>query len=279
MIRVENLVKRFGRTVAVDDVSFEVAEGEVVGFLGPNGAGKTTTIRVLTCYHPATSGRASVAGHDVFRDSVAVRRNIGYLPENVPIYPDMRVTEYLSYRAALKGVPRRERRSKVEAAMERCGVVEVRRKLIGHVSRGYRQRVGLADALVARPKILVLDEPTSGLDPNQRRRMKALIRELSEEHTILFSSHILAEVEDVSDRIVIISDGRKRADGTIDELMRAAPGRALVVEARAAAEAIEAIVTSAISALVLTGVEPLGDWSRVEFGVPVGADPREEVAR
>lgn len=278
MIRVANLVKRFGRTLAVDDVSFDVEAGEIVGFLGPNGAGKTTTIRVLTCFHSATSGTAQVAGHDVFQEPVEVRANIGYLPENVPIYPDMRVREYLSYRAALKGVPRRERRSAVEAAMERCGVEDVQRKLIGHVSRGYRQRVGLADALVARPKILILDEPTSGLDPNQRRRMKALIRELSAEHTILFSSHILAEVEDVSSRIVIISNGRKRADGTIEDLMRAAPGRSLVVETTAPPEHVEAIVAEVDPDLRLVQRAADDGWQRLSFDVPSAHDPREAVA-
>ncbi|MHC4853932.1 MAG: ABC transporter ATP-binding protein, partial [Planctomycetota bacterium] len=165
MIRVQNLSKHFGPTRAVDDISFAVEKGEVVGFLGPNGAGKTTTIRVLTCWHPATAGTASVAGYDVFEQPVAVRQQIGYLPENVPIYPDLRVEEYLNYRAALKGVPRRDRRAAVDHAIERCGVTDVRRKLVGHISRGYRQRVGIADALVARPPILILDEPTTGLDP------------------------------------------------------------------------------------------------------------------
>ncbi|MEE9127962.1 MAG: ABC transporter ATP-binding protein, partial [Planctomycetota bacterium] len=151
MIRVDNLSKHFGPTRAVDDISFAVAKGEVVGFLGPNGAGKTTAIRVLTCYHPATAGTAQVGGFDVFEQPVEVRKQIGYLPENVPIYPDLRVEEYLLYRAALKRVPRRERKAAVDYAMERCGVLDVRRKLVGHVSRGYRQRVGIADALVARP--------------------------------------------------------------------------------------------------------------------------------
>jgi ABC-2 type transport system ATP-binding protein len=231
MILVERLVKLFGRTRAVDDISFAVQKGEVVGFLGPNGAGKTTTLRVLTCWHPATSGRALVSGHDVQDDPVAVRRQIGYLPENVPIYPDLRVEEYLHYRAALKGVPRRLRRAHVESAMERCGVVEVRRKLVGHVSRGYRQRVGLADALVSRPPILILDEPTSGLDPNQRRRMKTLVRELAAEHTILFSSHILSEVQDVATRILVIHRGQIRADGTTERLLQHGRGRHLVVSA------------------------------------------------
>ena len=165
---------------------------------------------------PATSGTAEVAGFDVFERSVEVRRNIGYLPENVPIYDDLRVEEYLGYRAELKGVPRPLRRAAVHEAMERCGVTDVRRKLVRHVSRGYRQRVGLADALVAKPPILILDEPTSGLDPNQRRRMKSLIRELSAEHTILFSSHILAEVADVASRVLIMHHGRLLADGSLD---------------------------------------------------------------
>lgn len=276
MIRVVDLVKRFGRTVAVDGISFTVERGEVVGFLGPNGAGKTTTLRVLTCYHPATSGTAEVAGHDVFSESVQVRRAVGYLPENVPIYHDLRVEEYLTYRAALKGVPRGERRAAVSAAMERCGVLEVRRKLVGHVSRGYRQRVGLADALVARPPILILDEPTSGLDPNQRRRMKALVRELAESHTILFSSHILSEVEDVSTRIMIIDAGRIRADGTPRSLLETSAGRRLVVEARLAEgdllEVLRGVPGGGEPQVVATD----GAFVRVELPVSAGADPREE---
>ena len=278
MIRVDNLVKQFGTTLAVDGISFTVERGEVVGFLGPNGAGKTTTLRVLTCYHPATSGSATVAGHDVFRDPVAVRSQIGYLPENVPIYPELRVHEYLAYRAALKGVPRRARRLAVEHAMERCGVLEVRRKLVGHLSRGYRQRVGLADALVAKPPILILDEPTSGLDPNQRRRMKALVRELAEEHTILFSSHILAEVQDVSRRILIIHRGRIRADGTLTELLEHGRGRRLLVAAALPPEDLQALVVA------LAGVEDAaivacdGEVATVEARLAPHADPRDEAS-
>jgi len=232
MIRVDNLVKRFGQTTAVAGISFDVGKGEVVGFLGPNGAGKTTTLRVLTCYHPATSGTASIGGHDVFAAPVEARRQVGYLPENVPIYGDLRVEEYLRYRAALKAVPRRQRRAAVDMAMERADVLDVRRKLVAHVSRGYRQRVGLADALVARPPILILDEPTTGLDPIQRRRMKALVRELAQEHTILFSSHVLAEVQDVSTRILVIHRGELRADGAPGDLLRRSRGRLLVVVAK-----------------------------------------------
>ncbi len=278
MILVDNLIKEFGATRAVDGVSFAVERGEVVGFLGPNGAGKTTTLRVLTCYHPATRGRAEVAGFDVFRQPVEVRRQIGYLPENVPIYPDLRVEEYLRYRAALKGVPRNERRAAVGAAMERCGVDDVRRKLVGHVSRGYRQRVGLADALVARPPILILDEPTSGLDPNQRRRMKALVRELAAEHTVLFSSHILPEVEDVSSRILVIHRGRIRADGTPRRLLEESRGRRLVVCAAAPADDLAAWL-GAIEGVEAAEVRPVGEgYHHATAVVERDVDPRDQVA-
>ncbi len=277
MIRVDQLTKVFGRTKAVDGISFAVTKGEVVGFLGPNGAGKTTTLRVLTCYHPATSGTAEVAGHDVQDDPVGVRRQIGYLPENVPIYPDLRVEEYLHYRAALKGVPRAQRRAHVGSAMERCGVLEVRRKLVGQVSRGYRQRVGLADALVARPPILILDEPTSGLDPNQRRRMKALVKELAQEHTILFSSHILSEVQDVSTRILIIHQGRLRADGTPDKLLAAGLGKRLVVTARMPPEQLVQVLRGVAGLDAWEEVEQQGSFTTIAARVVEGQDPRDDV--
>jgi len=276
MITVHDLTKHFGQTRAVDGISFEIGKGEVVGFLGPNGAGKTTTIRVLTCFHPATSGRAEVAGHDVFTHPDDVRRNVGYLCENVPLYPDLRVEEFLSYRAMLKGVPRGARVAAVGAAMERCGVLEVRRKLVGHVSRGYRQRVGLADALVATPSILILDEPTSGLDPNQRRRVKELVRELAADHTILFSSHILAEVEDVSTRVIVIDEGKIRADGRPQELLAGSEGRRLTVNA--------SLTPSAMS-ICLEGIPGTGDvileaheqdFSTVSLTVEAGVDPRDD---
>ena len=275
MIRVDQLEKRFGQTLAVDRISFEVQQGEVVGFLGPNGAGKTTTIRVLTCFHPATSGTAEVAGFDVRRQPVEVRRQIGYLPENVPIYPDLRVEEYLHYRAALKGVERRLRKAAVGAAMERCGVVEVRRKLVGTISRGYRQRVGLADALVANPPILILDEPTSGLDPNQRRRIKELVHELANEHTILFSSHILAEVQDVSSRILVIHQGRIRADGTPQQLLQQSAGRHLAVIAGGSAAALRQALHD-LPGLVSLAVEDGADgFAAASAAVGIGEDPRD----
>jgi ABC-2 type transport system ATP-binding protein len=283
VIRVVDLVKSYGPNPAVRGISFEVGPGEVVGFLGPNGAGKTTTIRVLTCFHPATSGTAEVAGRDVFRDSVEVRRRVGYLPENVPLYPEMRVQEYLRFRARIKGVSRRDQAAFVAEAMERCGVADVRRRLVGQISRGYRQRVGLADALVAKPPILILDEPTSGLDPNQRRKVKDLVRELAAEHTILFSSHILAEVEAVSTRILIIHKGIIRADGTPSDLVsKAAEGRRLVLTARADPDALRALVLSlrgvrgAEVAGPAAGPEDQGGFVTVEAVLERGADPRDE---
>ena len=278
MIVVDDLVKRFGRTLAVDRVSFEVGRGEIVGFLGPNGAGKTTTIRVLTCFHPPTAGRASIAGHDCFDSPIAVRRHIGYLPQDVPIYPDMRVHEYLRYRAALKGVPRRQRRSVVDGVIERCNIEEVRNKLVDHVSHGFRQRVGFADALVANPPVLILDEPTSGLDPNQRVRIKQLVRDLANDHTILFSSHILAEVAEVADRVVVIHRGAKKADGAVDELLHDAPGRELVVTASGSPDDVLALGT---------GLDGVGDGrvlarsedSMVTIAWPLepDVDPRDAV--
>jgi ABC-2 type transport system ATP-binding protein len=248
MIRVVDLTKRFGPTIAVDKVSFEIGRGEVVGFLGPNGAGKTTTIRVLTGYHPATSGLAEVAGFDVQKHSLEVRKHIGYLPQEVPIYPDLRVVEYLRYRAELKGVRGKERKLAVSRAMAKSGIENVARKLVGHVSHGYRQRVGLADALVANPPILVLDEPTSGLDPNQRRRIKQVVRDLASEHTVLFSSHILGEVQDVSSRVIVIHRGTVRADGPPDQLVAKSTRARLCVSARCAGQFLREVV------LVLPGV-------------------------
>ena len=208
MIAVENLTKRFGPVMAIDRVTFEVEKGEVVGFLGQNGAGKTTTMRILTSYMPATSGIAKVAGFDVMLEADDVRRNIGYLPESVPLYPEMRVEEYIAFRAKLKGLPRKERIRRVEYCLERCRLMTVRRRLLNTLSKGYRQRVGLADAMVHNPPILILDEPTSGLDPTQIRETLLLLKELGENHTILLSTHILGEVEQICERIIIIKNGR-----------------------------------------------------------------------
>ncbi|MCF6157047.1 MAG: ATP-binding cassette domain-containing protein [wastewater metagenome] len=208
MIKVEHLAKRYADVYAVNDISFEVEQGEILGLLGPNGAGKTTTMRILTCYMPATSGSATVAGYDVFHNSISVRRQIGYLPENVPLYPEMRVKEYLLFRARLKKVPYRDRKMKIGESIEKCRIKEVENQIIGTLSKGYRQRVGLADTLVHDPKILILDEPTIGLDPNQIRQVRQLVKELGEKHTILLSTHILPEVEMICGRVIIINKGK-----------------------------------------------------------------------
>ncbi|PIE22619.1 MAG: hypothetical protein CSA62_11640 [Planctomycetota bacterium] len=259
MIEVQQLVKAYGAFRAVDELSFRIEPGEIVGFLGPNGAGKTTTIRVLTGYHSATSGQVRVFDRDVLTDSLLVRSGLGYLPENVPIYPDMRVEEYLRFRARLKGVPRSESKARVGSAMERAGVLEMRRKLVGHVSRGYRQRVGLADALVSDPPLLILDEPTSGLDPNQRKRVRESIRELRGEHTILMSSHILADIEAVCDRIILIHEGRLRADGSLGELRQDLAQRQLLLELRCDAERGRALFAE-IQGMGEPGISMDGDW-------------------
>ncbi|MCA8977639.1 MAG: ABC transporter ATP-binding protein [Planctomycetes bacterium] len=279
MITVSDLTKRFGPTLAVDRISFTVARGEIVGFLGPNGAGKTTTIRVLAGYHPATSGTAAVAGFDVGKDSLRVRQQIGYLPENVPIYPELRVVEYLRYRAALKGVPPRERRLAVMRAMAKAGVEEVQRKLVGNVSRGYRQRVGLADALVANPPVLILDEPTSGLDPNQRRRIKAVVRGLAEEHTVLFSSHILSEVADVASRILVIHRGTLRADGPPADLVATSAGRSLRLEAFSDPDSLLRIVGEAAGISALRVVDDTDGCVCVVGDLGPGEDPSAIIGR
>jgi gliding motility-associated transport system ATP-binding protein len=218
VIRVSHLTKRYGAHVAVDDVSFEVGKGEVVGFLGPNGAGKSTTLRILAGFLGPTSGAVSIGDHDVVTDSFEARRRIGYLPETVPLYPEMRVVEYLRFRAELKRVPRASRRVLVEEAMRRAAVLEVAHRRIAHLSKGYRQRVGLADAIVARPPIVVLDEPTSGLDPNQLRDVRGLVRELGREHTVVLSTHILSEVEACATRVLLIHRGKIVAQGPTDEI-------------------------------------------------------------
>jgi gliding motility-associated transport system ATP-binding protein len=278
MIQVENLVKQYANTVAVDDLSFEVQAGEILGFLGPNGAGKTTTMRILTGFMPATSGKANVAGFDVFKESYAVRKVLGYLPENVPIYTDMRVDEYLSYRAKVKEVPHSERKQRIESAIARCFLKDVRRKLTGHLSKGYRQRVGLASCLLHNPKVLVLDEPTIGLDPTQVIEVRKLIQSLAGDHTVLLSTHILSEVEMVCKRVVIIKKGRVVAQGTPDDLTRGA--NRLAVEARGAKERIQEALAR-IPSLVLRAVawEERDGVQQFVLECDPGLDVRENVSK
>jgi len=233
VINVEHVSKRFVSTLALDDVSFSIGKGEIVGFLGPNGAGKTTTMRVITGFIPATSGSVNVAGYDVFEQPVEVRKHIGYLTENVPLYPEMRVSEYLSYRCALKRVPFKDRPRRIDRSVELCHLGDVRKRIIGQLSKGYRQRVGLADALLADPPILILDEPTIGLDPHQIRQVRELIKRMAEDHTVLLSTHILPEVEAICNRILIINRGRIVGEGNPDELRaRIHSGASILIEAR-----------------------------------------------
>jgi ABC-2 type transport system ATP-binding protein len=229
MIHVENLTKFYGDYAAVQDVSFDVPQGQIVGFLGPNGAGKTTTMRILAGFLTATSGKASIAGFDVFWQPLEVRRRIGYMPENCPLYQEMRVTEYLKFRGGIKGLASRVRRQRIDYVIERCWLADVRRQIIGTLSKGYRQRVGLADALLASPPVLILDEPTVGLDPAQIISTRRLIRELGREHTILLSTHILPEVEATCDSVIIIHHGRVVASSALGDLAREAGETASLV--------------------------------------------------
>jgi len=279
LIEVEHVSKVYPGAVAVDDISFQVSDREIVGFLGPNGAGKTTTLRILSSFIPPTSGRASVAGFDVFKDSLSVRKLIGYLPENVPLYPEMRAREYLTFRARLKSVARRDVCKRVDYAMERCGVTDVSRRIVGQLSKGYRQRVGLADCLLSNPKVLLLDEPTIGLDPTQIRQVRDLIHELGRDHTVVLSTHILPEVEMVCNRVIIINNGRIVASDTMENLkVGFKKGRAIVVEVKAKPGEVEKALTGLKS---VRAVKLLGANGSCQFRVVPEAhvDPREDVFR
>jgi ABC-2 type transport system ATP-binding protein len=239
MIKVEGLTKRYARTVAVDNISFEVEKGQIVGFLGPNGAGKTTTMRVLTCFLPPTTGTANVAGFDVLEQPLEVKKRIGYLPETPPLYPEMEVSEYLAFVAKLKGIPSAEVAKRVDEVSGRCAVGDVRKKLIGKLSKGYRQRVGLAQAIIHNPDVLILDEPTSGLDPKQIIETRELIHGLAGDHTIILSTHILSEVEHTCERVIIISQGKLVAIDSVQNLTARLRGsEAVLVEIESANGAI-----------------------------------------
>jgi ABC-2 type transport system ATP-binding protein len=220
MIEVSNLTKRYAGHTAVSGISFTVERGEIVGLLGSNGAGKSTTMRILSCFMPATSGTVRVAGYDVFTQADEVRRRIGYMPENNPLHPEMRVREYLKFRARLKGLGWRRSRERVDAVLEQCDLTDVSRKIVGHLSKGYRQRVGLADALVHEPELIILDEPTIGLDPRQIRSVRQLIKDLARTHTVLISTHILSEVEITCSRVIILHEGKILAADTPDNLQK-----------------------------------------------------------
>jgi ABC-2 type transport system ATP-binding protein len=279
MIEVSHLTKSFARHTAVRDISFSVQRGEIVGFLGPNGAGKTTTMRMLTGYLPATSGAASIAGHDIFRHSLKARQHIGYMPENVPLYDDMRVKEYLSFRAQIKGLRGSDARRGVAEVIDQCGLEQVKRKMISTLSKGFRQRVGLADALVNRPDLLILDEPTNGLDPNQIRQIRELIKRLGQKHTILLSTHILSEVEMTCNKVIIIDSGRIRADDTPQNLvsrMRAA-GR-VSVEIHADPETAAGAISRLDHVKKVTIEVSADPWTHLSVLVDSGTDARERIA-
>jgi ABC-2 type transport system ATP-binding protein len=231
MIKVENLTKRYARHVAVDGISFHVEKGQIVGFLGPNGAGKTTTMRVLTCFLPPSAGSASVAGFDVLEQPMEVKKRIGYLPETPPVYLEMRIAEYLSFVGQLKGLSGSELRTRVDYACERCAVADVRNKIIGKLSKGYRQRVGLAQAIIHNPDVLILDEPTAGLDPKQINETRDLIKSLAGDHTIILSTHILPEVSQTCEQVIIINKGKIVATDSVSNLQnRARSGESVLVE-------------------------------------------------
>ena len=282
MIDVKNLTKRFGHVLAVDNVSFHVDKGSIVGFLGPNAAGKSTTLKILTCFLPATSGTATVAGHDVLRESLAVRQNVGYMPETVPVYPEMRVREYLMFRAALRDIPRNRRKFAIDKVAKRCWLSEpedMMRRRLGELSRGYKQRVGLAEVLLHDPEVLILDEPTIGLDPAQIIAMRELILSLRGSHTVILSSHILAEVEQTCDHLIVIAAGRIAAAGTTEQLRRSITGPSrIVAELKGDTEAILKAVRA------LPGVHEAkhsthGNWLRVVVQGDEDTDHRAAVAK
>ena len=280
MINVSQLTKAYGTHLAVDHISFDVPKGQVVGFLGPNGAGKSTTIRMLTCYLPPTDGGATVNGFDIFRQSEQVRASLGYLPESTPLYTEMRVEEYLDFRGRLRKMPRARRRQRMDYVLERCWLRDRRRTVIGHLSKGYRQRVGLADALLHDPPVVILDEPTVGLDPTQIRETRKLIRDLGGDHTIMLSTHILPEVEAVCDRAIIIARGKIVAQGTPDELRqsRQMQARVLVASAGPRPPDVKAALAG-VHGVGLVEILGTGDYTTAALRPTNGRDVREDVAR
>lgn len=283
MINVSQLTKVYGQTLAVDHISFEVPKGQIVGFLGPNGAGKSTTLRMLTCYLPPTSGGATVNGFDIFHQSEQVRENLGYLPESCPLYTEMRVEEYLEFRGQLRKMDRANRLKRIEYVLERCWLKNVRKRVIAHLSKGYRQRVGLADALLHNPPVLILDEPTVGLDPTQIRETRKLIKDLGGDHTVILSTHILPEVEAVCDRAIVIAGGKIVAQGSPDELRASRRMQARVlVECKASASEVENTLShlSGVGKVeILQDVDGDGKYITAAIRPKEAYDIREEVAR
>ena len=263
MISANNLVKWYGPTLAVDNLSFQIPKGEIVGFLGPNGAGKSTTIRILTGYIPPTAGTASISGFDVIKQPEKARAQIGYLPEGTPLYGEYRVTEYLHYRGSLLGMSRKDRVKRVDEVCDRCGLSHLKRRLISRLSKGNRQRVGLAQAILAKPPVLILDEPTAALDPNQISEVRKMIKELKDDHTVLLSTHILPEVEKTADRVMIIAGGQLLAEGTPSALrQQISDDQRIVLEANTQASQLISILKTE-NASAETEIITDDNWSRL----------------
>jgi ABC-2 type transport system ATP-binding protein len=280
VIEVQHLTKRYGRVTAVDDVSFRVERGEILGFLGPNGAGKTTTMRILTGYMPATEGRAVVAGFDVFNEPLEAKRRTGYLPETPPLYPDMTVREYLDFVARIKAVPSAERKSRVDAIMERTRVADMATRHCAKLSKGYRQRVGLAQALIHNPEVLILDEPTAGLDPKQIIETRDLIRNLAGDHTIILSTHILPEVAQTCQRVIIINRGRVVAVDTPDNLTARLRGaETMFVQVDAPGQDVAAALAAIGGVTRVVAADGRGPAGGYEVESDRGTDVRREIAR
>ena len=280
MIEVQGLTKRYGRTTAVEDLNFSVHKGEILGFLGPNGAGKTTTMRVITCYLPPTLGKVTVAGYDVMQEPLEVKKRVGYLPETPPLYTDMRVNEMLAFAARIKGVPGRQVKQRVEQVAEKAAISDVQHKIVGHLSKGYRQRVGLAVALIHEPEVLVLDEPTAGLDPKQIIETRKLIQSLAGDHTIILSTHILPEAANTCNRIMIISNGKLVAEDTPQNLTSRLQGvetMRLLIEGPA--EAAQATLMRVEGVSRVTAMPPVNGRVEVSVETAPGQDSRKELAR
>ncbi|RKU28726.1 MFS transporter [Candidatus Poribacteria bacterium] len=273
MIKVQNLYKNYGPFQALNDISFSVEKGQIVGFLGPNGAGKTTTMRILTCFMPASSGKVTVAGYDVFKESKEVRNRIGYLPENIPLYTEMTVTKYLSYMAKIRNVPRKHLKDRLDSVIESCGLIDRRNQIIGQLSRGYRQRVGLAQALVHDPEVLILDEPTSGLDPRQIVEIRDLIKGLGKDRTILFSTHILPEASNTCERLLVISKGQITGDielsngRAITDTPSKTDGNISSDQDQGIEKTLTLVVTGAANDEILTTLRNIPDVINVEYSI------------
>ena len=279
MIEVQHLTKRYGPTTAVDDVSFSVERGEILGFLGPNGAGKTTTMRVLTGYMPPSEGKAIVAGYDVMEQPIEAKRRTGYLPETPPLYPDMTIREYLAFVAKIKGVPRAQRKARIDSLMERTRIVDLAHRQCGKLSKGYRQRVGLAQAMMQNPEVLILDEPTAGLDPKQIIETRQLVKELGGDHTVILSTHILPEVSQTCHRVVIINKGRVVAVDTPDNLTARVRGsETMFVQVDAGSADVKPTLLAIPGVTQVTGGDPPGTVASFEVNSETGRDVRRDLA-